>query len=62
VQRYYGPPNNCSDLGKLGYTLNGYYLANAVKNTSQIEMLLCRFKLKPGDNESNEKISTIINQ
>ena len=26
VKRFYGPPCNCSELGKLGYTLNGYYL------------------------------------
>jgi len=24
--RFYGPPTNCSDLARLGYTLNGYYL------------------------------------
>ena len=26
ISRFYGPPANCSDLMKLGYTLNGFYL------------------------------------
>ena len=53
MQRFYGPPCNCSELGKLGYTLNGYYLVNGSKSSSEIEVLLCRFKLQPGENESN---------
>jgi len=30
--QFYGPATNCDELGKLGYTLNGYYL---VKNKDQ---------------------------
>jgi len=57
-QQFYGPPNNCVDLSKLGYTLNGYYLVNGSKNSSNIEIVLCRFQLPPGVNESNT--STVL--
>lgn len=53
VQRFYGPPCNCGELGKLGYTLNGFYLVNGSTNSMQIGIVLCRFKLPPGENESN---------
>ena len=55
VQRFYGPPGNCSELGKLGYTLNGYYLVNGSKSSRQIEIVLCRFKLPPGEKNSNSE-------
>ena len=51
---FYGPPGNCADLSKLGYTLNGYYLVNGSKNSNIIEVVLCKFQLpSPGDNNSN---------
>jgi len=50
---FFGPPNNCVELAKLGYTLNGYYLVNASKISSKIEVVLCRFQLPSGVNESN---------
>ena len=49
---FYGPPGNCVDLAKLGYTLNGYYLVNGSKSSSNIEVVLCRFQLPSGVNES----------
>ena len=51
--RFYGPASNCKELGKLGYTLNGYYLVNGSKTSNQIVITFCRFKLPPGENESN---------
>jgi len=48
----YGPPSNCTDLAKLGYTLNGYYLVNGSKININIEVVLCRFQLPSGVNES----------
>ena len=50
---FYGPPSNCTDLAKLGYTLNGYYLVNGSKSSSNIEVVLCRFQLPPGVNKSD---------
>lgn len=40
VVQFLGPPTNCSDLGKLGYTLNGYYL---VKGSSKMSIVYCMF-------------------
>lgn len=63
VKRFYGPPCNCSELGKLGYTLNGYYLINTSKNRSEIGIVFCRFLLPPGENESiTAKMSQINNK
>jgi len=59
---FYGPPTNCSDLGKLGYTLNGYYLVNGAKIQNQIEVVLCRFQLAPGENESIFQNNILINK
>ena len=51
---FYGPPTNCIELGKLGFTLNGYYLVQESNNGGQLEVILCRFQLPPlKDNESN---------
>jgi len=57
---FYGPPTNCSDLARLGYTLNGYYLVKsyiteiidgnttaineAINDTSLVETIYCAFK------------------
>jgi len=53
--RFYGPPTNCSELGLLGYTLNGYYLVNskpannAIKSSeTKIETVYCAFKQPDG--------------
>ena len=43
-----GPPKNCSDLTKLGYTLNGFYLVESpiITNESltKIETVYCSFR------------------
>ena len=48
---FYGPPTNCSDLKRLGYTLNGFYLVNKTEVDSledgishKIETVFCAFK------------------
>jgi len=54
--RFYGPATGCNDLGRLGYTLNGFYLVqekdshstNRIgSNNRQIEIVECRFKQNP---------------
>jgi len=66
--RFYGPATGCSDLGRLGYTLNGYYLVQEKENKStnsssssnhrRIEIVECRFrqKPKPGNESKHLKI------
>ena len=48
--QFYGPASNCGELGKLGYTLNGYYL---VKNSDLhapssikaiVDVVYCQFQ------------------
>ena len=53
---FYGPPTNCKELGRIGYTLNGYYLVRSNKNQSpksegEIEIVFCRFQFPPGVGE-----------
>lgn len=55
ISRFYGPPTNCSDLIKLGYTLNGFYLVktNNTDNTKDVhnlktETVFCSFKQPEG--------------
>ena len=45
--RFYGPARNCEELGKIGYTLNGYYLVKGEdeSNTNSVEAVLCQFEL-----------------
>lgn len=50
------PPSNCKELGKLGHTLNGYYLVHHNENVAvkpspenKIQVILCRFQLPPGN-------------
>ncbi len=50
VERFYGPPSNCNELGKIGYTLNGYYLANSA-NREKIEIILCQFEGPLGESK-----------
>ena len=52
VKRFYGFPSNCSDLGRLGYTLNGFYLVNGTNNRN-IEIVLCRFQQPARKNDGN---------
>jgi len=45
--QFYGPASNCNELGKLGYTLNGYYLVKGKDKSvsNNIEAILCQFNL-----------------
>ena len=59
ISRFYGPPTNCSDLIKLGYTLNGFYLVktNNTDNTKDVhnlktETVFCSFKQPEGTSNS----------
>jgi len=63
-RKFYGPPTNCSDLARLGYTLNGYYLvqhnyANTVTKHSynfsislETDIVYCTFKQESTFNPS----------
>jgi len=60
-QRFYGPPTNCSDLARLGHTLNGFYTVSAtsglvdlsyIKFISKLETVYCSFK-QPEDFNSS---------
>jgi len=48
--RFYGPPTNCYDLGKLGHTLNGYYLVkgNESSNKNKMVTVYCAFQQAQG--------------
>lgn len=68
--RFYGPPTNCDELSKLGYTLNGYYWVNSSgqSNNSFMEVISCRFKKPKGSKEGksynkrrNQTRKSIIN-
>lgn len=67
IKRFYGPPTNCSDLTKLGYTLNGFYVVRPINYGSNIEAKLetifCAFKQPEGTfNSSNvEKRIAFLN-
>jgi len=56
MERFYGPPKSCTELGKLGYTLNGYYLVNGTASSHHIEISLCKFQQPLATTESKEKI------
>ena len=60
-KQFYGPPTNCIGLGKLSYTLNGYYLVKESNNGGQIEVILCRFQLPPLKNNESKKPIQIQN-
>jgi len=48
IPRFYGPPANCSDLMKLGYTLNGFYLVKpdgrSILINENIKTVFCSFE------------------
>jgi len=47
---FYGPPTNCSDLNRLGYTLNGFYMVQKPTNDEKsthitvLDAVYCNFK------------------
>ena len=53
---FYGPPTNCAELTKLGYTLNGFYQvqqipisdSNSTNNFTQLVTIYCAFKQAGG--------------
>ena len=46
LKAFYGPPTSCEELGKLGYTLNGYYLVKGKDNFNRgrVRTVYCQFK------------------
>ena len=52
---FYGPPTYCSDLSRLGYTLNGYYLVktNAGNEVINLKGIYCAFKQPEGSMDSS---------
>ncbi len=61
-RRFYGPPTNCSDLTRLGYTLNGFYLVKPMNNNNdtgnssiikdtKLYTVFCSFKQAEGAND-----------
>lgn len=44
--QFFGPPTNCSEIGMLGYTLNGYYLVKSTDqiNKNKIKIVYCAFR------------------
>lgn len=40
VAQFFGPPTNCSEIGMLGYTLNGYYLIKSSDPTEKNKILV----------------------
>jgi len=54
--RFYGPPTNCSDLSRLGYTLNGFYtvtmssvnLSITPIDATKLVTVYCSFKQPEG--------------
>jgi len=56
--KFYGPPTNCSDLSRLGYTLNGFYIVRKSDDTVgltinrtdaiKLEAIFCAFEQPEG--------------
>ncbi len=62
--QFYGPLANCSDLSKLGYTLNGFYQVspyniNTNSNDIKIETIYCTFK-QPEDSFKSSRVEKRI--
>ncbi len=56
----YNNPANCSDIGKLGYTLNGFYLVNGSDAFGRFGVAFCQFQLPQGAGESKDRVNTNI--
>ena len=57
--RFYGPPTNCTELAKLGYTLNGYYVVKSVNSSKiepKLETIYCPFKNPEGSSLYNSSL------
>jgi len=59
---FYGPPTNCSDLTRLGYTLNGFYLVKipvvdaSLPQTTILETVFYASVFRNKNHPSNEAI------
>jgi len=59
--QFYGPLANCSDLSKLGYTLNGFYqvspyITNKNSNDIKVDTVYCAFKQPEGTLKSSRVV------
>lgn len=61
-QPFYGPATSCDELGKIGYTLNGYYLVNGKKESQipAIEIIYCYYKNTGEPNGSKNTFSNTL--
>lgn len=55
--RFYGPASNCHELGKLGHTLNGFYLVKGKDESisRSVEAVLCQFQV-PEKSQEGKKL------
>jgi len=66
IRTFFGPPTNCLELSKLGYTLNGFYQVKPNRSQiaddfTQLETVYCAFKQPAGTfNESKVEKRVII--
>jgi len=60
--RFFGPPTNCSDLARLGYTLNGFHTVtvssglvdlNTINEAAKLETVYGQFKQPEGNYNSS---------
>ncbi len=47
VKRFNSNPTNCGEIGKLGYTLNGFYIVNGSDSDGRFAVVFCHFLLHP---------------
>ena len=61
VRRFNSNPTNCDEIGKLGYTLNGFYMVNGSDSDERFAIVICHFLLPPkGANKKTSMESQII--
>ena len=63
ISIFYGPPTNCSDLSRLGYTLNGYYFVKTDESNNEVKNLqsiYCAFKQPEGPFNSSSTLEKRI--
>ena len=46
VQRFNSNPTNCDDIGKLGHTLNGFYIVNGSDSRGRFVVTFDQFQLQ----------------
>lgn len=47
-------------MGKLGYTLNGFYLVNGSDPVGRFGVVFCQFQLPQGTDGSKERLSILL--